>query len=230
MLPDIHVPYHDPVALDAALKYGDSRNPDIVLLLGDSLDCYSVSNWEKDPRRRNFKKELEAGRELIAHLRERYPKARVIYKEGNHEERFIRYMTLRAPDLLGMDEFELPAMLGIPKEDYIGDMRRIRLGKLWALHGHEYKFSISNPVNPARGLFLRAKDHACCGHFHQTSEHAEGSLSGKVTACFSFGCLCDLHPDYMPLNKHNHGFGFVEIDKGGGFKVDNLRIINGEIF
>jgi len=38
-----------------------------------------------------------------------------------------------------------------------------------------------------------------------------------------------MNPMYMPINKWNHGFAFVQISEGGDFEVDNLRIINGKI-
>ena len=49
-------------------------------------------------------------------------------------------------------------------------------------------------------------------------------------ACWSTGCLCDLHPRYMPLNKWNHGFAIVDLDTAGGFSVRNFRIIDGKVY
>lgn len=231
VLSDIHFPYHDDVALSTALRYGRDNKADFILLNGDIADFFSISFWEKDPRERNFAAEVQGVQSFLGIIREGFPKARIVYKLGNHEERFIRYMSVKAPELLGIPDFEFKNLfrlddLGI---ELVDGMRPVQLGKLNVLHGHEYKFNISNPVNPARGFFLRAKVHCMGGHLHQSSQHSEKNLEGKVVSTWSTGCLCDLHPDYRPLNPWNHGFAFVEVYKDGMFDVRNLTILNGKI-
>lgn len=105
--------------------------------------------------------------------------------------------------------------------------RVIKAGKLNICHGHEWN-GISSPVNPARGYSLRAKTNIIAGHLHQTSEHIESDMNGKISGAWSTGCLCDMHPDYAPLNKWNHGFAWVDVD-GDDFEVHNHKIINGKI-
>lgn len=216
VLSDIHFPYHDKSSLVTVLKYGKVNGADLVLLNGDTIDCYAISKWEKDPRRRRFKEELEIGREFLRTVREMFPRARIIFKLGNHEERFESYMRCRAPELIGIKDFELHRLLRFRKHGVtqVKDKRPIRLGQLNVLHGHEYRFAISNPVNAARGLFLRCKAYALCGHFHQRSEHTEKTVEQKQVATWSTGCLCQLHQDYAPLNNWTHGAAFVRVEKG----------------
>jgi hypothetical protein len=66
------------------------------------------------------------------------------------------------------------------------------------------------------------------GHNHQTSEHTESNMNGEITTTFSLGCLCELHPAYLPINKWNHGFALVDID-GKEFHVRNYRIHKGKV-
>ncbi len=231
LLADVHIPYHDKRALTAALNYGSDHEADTILLNGDISDCFSVSFWEKDPRKRDFAGEVESVRGFLGIVRRGFPKAEIIYKLGNHEERFERYMSVKAPELLGMDEFSLEKIFhfeefGIRK---VGDKRPIKLGKLNVVHGHEYKFSIQNPVNPARGYFLRAKTHCLGSHLHQASQHTEKNIEGKLISTWSTGCLCDMHPDYSPINNWGHGFAFIDVAKGGEFSVRNLKMIDGKI-
>ena len=109
-------------------------------------------------------------------------------------------------------------------------MRPLAVGKLYLIHGHEYKFSISNPVNPARGLFLRAKTLAATSHFHQTSQHSERDLTGKVVSTWSIGCACNLRPSYSPINNWNHGFAICDLQADGSFVLANLRVIDGRVY
>jgi hypothetical protein len=138
----------------------------------------------------------------------------------------------KAPDLLGLSEFNLESILKLADHDItmIPDKQIVHIGKLTALHGHELGTSIMSPVNIARGLYLKAKDNAICGHHHQSSEHTEPNINGKVVTCWSVACLSELHPDYAPINKYTHGFAHIRVvDEEGNFEVTNLRIINGKI-
>jgi hypothetical protein len=105
----------------------------------------------------------------------------------------------------------------------------VKAGKLSLLHGHEFGHSVFSPVNPARGLYMRAKESSIIGHHHQTSEHSEKSLNGKVVTTWSVGALCGMKPDYMPYNKWNLGFAEIEFDKNRDFEVYNKRIINNKV-
>jgi len=68
------------------------------------------------------------------------------------------------------------------------------------------------------------------GHNHQTSEHTETDMNGKSVTTWSLGCLSELNPAYMPLNKWNHGFAIVDLsDNGEDFHVKNYRIHKGKI-
>lgn len=232
LLPDIHVPYHDDRAVSVAVKYGVDFNPDIVLLNGDAFDAHSISWWCRDPRERNFKEEVKAMVAFLAWLRSKFPKAQILYKEGNHEERYEKYMIDRCPEFLGIAAFEFDSLLEMDASgiEYIGDQRAINAGELTIIHGHEYKFAISNPVNPARGLFTRALNHALCGHFHQESKHTENNIRHQSVTTWSTGCLCDLRPKYRPYNKWSHGFATVEIDRGGKFSVTHKKIGSDKVY
>lgn len=230
VLSDVHIPYHDKPALEAALAHGDEFEPDTILLNGDIADFYVISRWERDPESRPFADEVRIMREFLSHLRKRHPKAKIVYKMGNHEERWWSYIWRKAPELLGVDLADFASLIQAKKNrvEIVSDQRIIQVGLLSILHGHELPKGLTNPVNPARGAFLRAIDITLIGHQHRSSEHTETSMLGRTITCWSTGCLCTLHPEYMRINKHNHGFATVVSD-GRDFKVNNLRIRNGKI-
>ena len=191
-----------------------------------------LSRFQKDPRARNFAAERNDVIEFLRIVRAEFPKARIVYKEGNHEERYMSYMILKAPELLGMEILEFKNIYHLPEFniEHVGEKRPIRLGKLNVIHGHEFARGITSPVNPARGFYMKAKTHVLGGHHHQTSQHSEKNLEQEVISAWSTGALCNLHPDYMPINSHNLGFAFATVEKNGAFEVSNLRIINGNIY
>ena len=231
ILSDIHVPYHSIDAITAALQYAKKSKPDALLLNGDTIDCHRLSRFIKDPKKRNFKLELDTFKALFD-VFEKELKCKIYFKIGNHEERYEHFLYEKAGELVGIEEFEFENIIKARARgiEIIGDKRPMKLNNLWGIHGHEYVGGISAPVNPARGLFLKAKVSTFQGHNHQTSEHTEPTLTGKMVTTWSLGCLSELHPAYMPLNKWNHGFAEVDLDPNGeDFEFHNKRIFKGKI-
>ena len=231
VLSDIHLPFHSPMALEVTLNWIAAKNPTCILINGDGADHYSCSRWVTDPSLRDFELEIQRVTHFLKGLRKEWPKARIVYKWGNHEERYVIWLRTQAPNMISVPNFQWEAIFETEKYkvEVVKWKRPVRLGKINVFHGHEYPFAISNPVNPARGLFLRAKVHAMCGHFHQSANHSEKNAEEKVISTWSLGCLCDMHPEFRPLNNWNHGFAWVEHDDTD-FQVENFKIIDGKVF
>jgi predicted phosphodiesterase len=229
-LSDIHFPYHNEKSLQVALKYGHEQKADCIYLNGDIIDCYQLSSFEKDPKKRRFSYELKQVHKFFEILRREFPKANIYFKEGNHEERYWRFMRIKAPELLDIEAFTLASLLKLGEYNiqYIAGRTKANMGALSVFHGHEFGSSTFSPVNVARGLYMRAKANAICGHSHQTSEHTERDVNGKMVTTWSVGCLSELSPDYAPYNKWNHGFAFITRE-GSDFRVSNVRIYKGRI-
>ena len=229
ILSDVHIPYHDEDSLEIALQYGEDEGIDHILLNGDICDFFSISRWMKNPEERNLTQELQMTRQFLGHLRGRFPNARIVYKIGNHEDRWEIYMFTKAPEIVGVSNFEMRSLLDFSRfgVEEVTTKQMIKAGKnLTIIHGHE-KFGGSG-VNPARGLYNQMKVCSIMGHHHQSSSHAEKTADDKFVACWSIGCLCELHPDYAPINKWNHGFAILDLD-GNDFNMNNLRIVNGKV-
>jgi predicted phosphodiesterase len=226
---DIHIPYHSIEALTAAINFTKKEKPDALILNGDALDFHGLSRFQKDPRKKNFAYELDTWRAMFD-VFQRELKCKIYYKIGNHEERYEHYLWMKAGELVGVDEFNLSNILQARAKgiEYIGGKTIIQAGGLNILHGHEFGQAIFSPVNIARGLYMKGKVSAIQGHNHQVSEHTEPDMNGKIVTTWSQGCLCELHPEYLPINKWAHGFAIVDLDKDD-FQVRNKRIWKGKI-
>jgi len=228
---DVHVPYHNNTALTAYLQWLQKQNPTVIFINGDLADFHTLSRFEKDPKARSVFEEREAVLQFFGVLRRLFPKARIILKQGNHDERLEKYLRVKAPELLDLEELEYENIFKLDNYgiEMVKDKRIVRIGHLSVLHGHEYPTPVIGPVNAARGLFLRAKASSLVNHHHQVSEHSEGNIKGEMITCWSLGCLCELHPAYAPINKWSHGGAFVELWKNGDFEVTNKRILHGRV-
>lgn len=231
ILSDIHVPYHDEVAVRAAVDHLGESGVAAILLNGDVCDFYSISRWTKDPTKRDFKGELTACREFVAWLREQFPEIPIVLKAGNHEERWTHYIWQHAPELSDDRLMSLVSWLRLDAHDiqYVDDQRPVMVGKLPVLHGHELPKGLAAPVNVARGAFLRTLASVLVGHSHRSSGHAESDMWHNETFCWSTGCLCDMRPEYARINRWNHGAAIVTVEAGGEFSVENFRISKGKV-
>lgn len=229
VLGDVHLPYHDRKTIELAVDEAVRRAAVGVVLNGDVLDSHDLSEHDKDPGAARYKDEIDTGRAFLAWLRGRLPRARVIFKEGNHDDRLGRYVMARAPALSGLDGVDVPAFLQFARHgvEWVGDKRVITMGKLHLVHGHEYRGG--GGVSPARWLYLKAGYVAMCGHFHRSSEHTRRNIRGKFEAAWSVGCACHLSPKYGPLNDWNNGYAIVEVESDGWFNVTNRRVIDGRV-
>lgn len=225
LLSDIHIPYHDKGALEAAVKHGRKLKPDVVLLNGDLMDFHRISRWDSDPKSRDTVYELEVGKHCLSWLRGQFPKARFIYKLGNHCERLDKYVWQKAPELYGLPGVQLHNALdfeafGVERVDD----NPILAGKLTILHGHEPGKGMASPVNPARGLFLKTLKSCLEGHYHRTSTHCEPDMDKNETITWSTGCLCGMSPLFARVNKWNWGHCMVDVSANNQFNVHNFAI------
>jgi predicted phosphodiesterase len=230
VLSDLHIPYHDTRTIELWARECRRRKATGVFLNGDVLDFYQLSDHYREPSMPNLRDELEAGRKFFEWLRDRFPHARIVYKLGNHDERLAKYVATRAPQLFGLKQLEVGELLGLEGlgVEVVGGGRVVNLGKLPVVHGHEFRGQ--GGVMPARWLYLRTGDTALTGHFHRTSHYTFRDIRGKDIGCWSAGCACNLYPKWLRQNQWNHGYAVVTLAaQGGGFEVDNRRVLRGGI-
>jgi predicted phosphodiesterase len=210
---DVHIPFHDNIALETMFDKFEEENVDSIFINGDLLDFYQLSFHEKDPRVVHFKDEIEAGKEFLAYIRDRFPDIPIYYITGNHENRFERYLRIKASELLDMDEFRLDVILQVAayKIEFIPFRSKVVFGDYTIEHGD--KIPGAGGVVPARTLLMRLKSNSIVNHFHKSSESSQRVYGpGEPTSikAYSLGCMCDLAPEYMEINEWNHGFAIMK--------------------
>jgi predicted phosphodiesterase len=231
VLSDIHFPFQDNLALSTALDEFKRLKVDVILLNGDVIDCYAESDFLRDPTKRRFKEELAILKNFLSILRKEFPSARIIYKEGNHEMRHKAYMLRKAPEMYGLEETKFENLAGLESfgVEWVDNKRIIEIGKLTVVHGHEFPRGFGSPVSPAKTFYTRAKKSVLGGHHHQVTSYSAKAINGKQHVAYSTGCLCDLTPEYMPLNEWSHGFAIIELFPDGTFDVQNKKLVLGKI-
>jgi hypothetical protein len=225
---DLHVPFQDRSAVEAAIDHGRKKKCDGLLILGDFCDFYRMSWFRKDPRKRDFGSEVERCGLVLREVRNALKPKAIVWKLGNHEERFENYLIDRAPELLSVPTFSFQQMLDTDAENitFVPAKAGIRHGKLLIVHGHETRAGLS-VVSPARGQFLKTGVCTLSAHSHQTSQQPFKDAFGTYRTCWSIGCLCNMHPDYAPFNNWTHGCAVL--DTVPDWRIDNRQIIDGKV-
>lgn len=230
IISDTHVPYHNFSAVCSTLDFCQDKNIDSILINGDFLDMHHLSKFQHDPRKRSFKDEIQAGNEMLDCLVMAFPTAKIFLKWGNHDERYEKWLMVKAPEIFGVEEYRLENHLKtlVRGVTVIADQKVVYMGKLPVLHGHEINMK-NTSVNPARTLFLRVKHSAICSHLHVPSQHSGKRIDGHVITCWSTGHLSEEHPEYARNNEWIPGFCIVDYDKEQ-FEVSNYKIIHNKVY
>ena len=95
---DVHGPWDDPIKTELVLKVGDhlrnSGHLDEIIINGDLLDFYNINSHSPKHSEviKNLWDEMEWGMEFIRSIRSRFPKTKITFIYGNHEDRLDRFI------------------------------------------------------------------------------------------------------------------------------------------
>lgn len=206
---DLQIPFHVQAAVDEALSIGEDAEVNTIVLNGDVNDGFELGRFLKTSKH-PLEDELEQTRAFLDLVKEKFPKAAIYYKEGNHEDRMERYISRNAPELLGITEWrwDVLCQLGQRKIEWINEKRPIIAGEWPIIHGHEFLGFSDGGLYPAKWLMQKLGGPGITNHFHRTNHYYEDYL-GTDRSTYSVGCLCGLKPDWRPMQPAqktwNHG-------------------------
>lgn len=206
------------------MKVAKALKPQIIIVLGDFLDCYSISDYDKDPKREtNLNKEAETARTAIKEL-EALNAEEYYFFEGNHEERLTRLIT-KVPELDGLIDIENLLKLS-KKWKYIPYKRHKKIGKLNVTH--DVGFSGQYATFQTLDAF---QDNAVFGHTHRASVVYRGTVGGKAHVCLNSGWGGDVEKiDYMHTAKARRdwmlGFSIAYMEPDGVSHCFFIPVIN----
>tara|TARA_Y100000310_G_scaffold123065_1_gene121826 strand:- start:370 stop:1110 length:741 start_codon:yes stop_codon:yes gene_type:complete len=226
-IPDTHIPYNDRRAWKVLIKSIKQFQPEILVILGDFADCFSVSKHDKSPIRKTLlHKEVDAVRDHLEQL-EGLEIKRKIYVAGNHEYRLERYITQKAPELFGL--VDIPTLLKLPQNnwEYVEYKRHICIGDLAVSHDYG-----SAGQTAHRTAAQRLGVPVVIGHTHRAASITRRSFHGKHTQSAMFGWLGDVSEvDYMhqasAKTNWSTGFGIGYLLKSGEVVLHHIPIIGG---
>lgn len=203
---DSHEPFADKHAMSVVRGIIKDVQPNLVVHVGDLLDCYSISSFDQNPLRRNsLQDEIDQAGGHLHQTAQCAPDAERIYLGGNHEDRlrkliwklqgasrelarlrvFQRVMTW--PSLLGLEQ------IGWEYVDYTDQPLVGRLSKLLLKHGDIVrKWSGWS----AKGEWEKHAKGGISGHTHRLGAFYHRDMGGSHV-WHETGCTCSLKPEYV---------------------------------
>jgi predicted phosphodiesterase len=234
---DTHEPFADPSCLSVVWQIISDVQPDIVIHMGDLVDCYTISRFDKDPvRLLSLQDEIDAARAHLLKLREIVPTSRIVLLEGNHEDRLRR---------------AIYAMQGAPRA--LAALKVVQTALAWpvlldlASIGVEFvplHEQSSTPILPkfltthgtrvhTRSGYTARHEHdkygisGASGHTHRKATHYHRDHNGNHV-WIETGCTCTLGMDYTVDPDWQQGCNVVHFNtRSGAFNIEDVYVHNG---
>lgn len=201
---DYHIPYMDYRAYDITKANAKKYKPDIFVINGDFLDCYSISMFDKNPlRKSNLKDEVDLGRKILKDLKESLPKKTEIYLlDGNHDMRIERRLWqdsemyevaaeyLNMQNLLQLDKLGIKYVRG-DMDYWKKDTGHLRLGDVLIMHGDNRLNGAKGGMNAAINTAKNLRTNTIINHTHNLNLKYESNPYNEIFGG-NAGCLCDL--------------------------------------
>lgn len=202
---DTHVPFHDPAAISVVRGIVRDVRPDVLLNVGDLVDCWQISRFDKDPTRKDsLQDNIDEARQHLAEMAAVAPKSRRVLLEGNHEGRLTRTVwglpgaARELPKLrLFQQSMTWPTLLETEAIgwEWISERKQSQtsvLPKLISKHGTVVrKWSGAT----ARGEWEKYGHSGLSGHTHRLGHFLHRDHNGTAS-WIETGCTCLLDPPY----------------------------------
>jgi UDP-2,3-diacylglucosamine pyrophosphatase LpxH len=233
---DLQIPFQDRRVLNQlVLPFIKELRPNGIVLNGDIVDCYSISDFDKNPTTRaTLSTEIYQAQKLMEQLASIPEK---VWIGGNHEDR-LRRLVWRQPALLASVDaktrdklvkvLDFPEMFGLGEHGFkwkpYGDY--LMLGKLLVTHGSVVR---RHSAESGRAHLDKYGSSVIIGHTHRGGISYKTDVRG-VHAAYENFCLCSLKPEYVQSPNWQHGFAIVQTWPNGLFNVQQLPILSRRLF
>lgn len=159
---DVHAPFTNAASLRRVEQLARQLKPKIVLQIGDAIDAFSFGKYPRTQNLMTPNKELDLAKRMIyqmwENLKKASPKSKLIQMVGNHDERIVKRLMEKAPELEFLYSiekiFDLPRgveLIGAERDELIID-------NILFMHGFRSKLgdhALHNGMNTV------------CGHSHR---------------------------------------------------------------
>lgn len=232
VLNDTHIPYHNKVMVKNFIQFCEDEQPDQIILNGDMVDFYDLSSFDKNPEREGkLQEELDILKHFLSALRRKCPSSKIVYIEGNHEDRLRRYLWKNAKSLSSLRALKFEELLSLRqyRVDYIKDS--------YFINGFEFthgEMVRTHSSYSAKAEYDKHQSSGISGHTHRMGVFCKTTYNGTF-GWWENGCGCELNPEYIKgIPDWQNGFALIYFDDNaydvhqiyvnkGHFRVNGIK-------
>jgi len=219
---DFHIPFHDVKLVRLFMQFLHYFKPDKLFLMGDVLDCYSVSKFNKNPKRiGTLQDELDLAEGLINQI---YRVVKdIVFFEGNHEER-IRTHLKAHPQLFGLRCLEISELLDLKSK---GVKCYPYMHSPVKYHGLQIHHGTYVSIHSGWTSKRHYRDYGGCGiigHCHRGGSYLKRDMQG-VWGWWENMCMCILQMGYRNFFNWIQGWSVAYFTKKDLFHLEQVPVI-----
>jgi predicted phosphodiesterase len=222
---DVHLPYHSADGVALFLKVARFVRPTQIVSIGDLIDGYHLSTFDKDPvGKADLATEVRYAKEFIWRCKDVCKSFHIT--EGNHEERLKRVLK-RVPELHSTHP-SLRHLIGLRLDEWT------EYGEVYSPDGCKVSFAHDlgkMGVSATRDTQREFGGNIVFGHTHRAETLYTGNVRHEHHVAMNVGHMCNpARATYASLTaraKWREGCGLVEVDSRGNGYCSFLPFING---
>ena len=199
---DVHVPHQNPRALEVFCRVAERIRPDLIVCLGDILDCgqFSTHPPTYGVPETDYHEDLKTANALLDRLQKVC--GRLVMVEGNHEYRLDRWAAATAE---GRGAYSMLA----PRLQLTRNRTRCTYVPYGSADGRYPHYAINNRIIAVHGwsyakqatrnhLQISQGKSVIHGHTHRADTHIAQNIwsPGQIIQARGAGCLCKPIPLY----------------------------------
>lgn len=196
-LSDTQFPFVDEPLLEAVYTFVQDWKPNDIILNGDIVDMYEVSDFDKRPERAfSVQTEIEMAVDFMRSLKRYAAKdCQLWWADGNHEERFNRYLWRKAAEIQ-FAVADLPALLHLDElaAGYVPYGKHVDYLGFVFTHGN---FVSQFSAYTAKRHLDRYRSSGANGHTHRLGSYSVTDMHGRSHTWYEMGSLCRRDLDYV---------------------------------
>lgn len=215
IVPDLHIPHHDRKKWAIVKRIIEDWQPNTLSLIGDFDDAAGPSRWSKDTTEEveaRLSKVTKEVNDELAVLRAMVPDARMTWNLGNHEQRWMDYVSKNAKVLDGWfswDKIYDVEKLGIELYEYGAPPVKM-YGGFYLHHG---SVVTKHTGQSAKGEMDTYGVSGFSGHTHRAGSFAKTDMTG-TKFWLEVGHLLDINQvTYTAAPNWQHAFAYAYVDK-----------------
>lgn len=211
IISDIHVPFQNKAAVKLTFDFIKEVKPKYVAINGDAIDFYAISRYSRNPHRRlQLQDEINEFHHFLDELEDASPNSEKIFVEGNHEQRWHKYLRDHAMEYEGLKCMDLQQILSLSKRKVLWAPSGFTFGSAYIVHG-DGLFGGKAGMTATKWMD-RYMASCVVGHVHRLAIVHRRTASGRIFG-MEAGTLGSLDPSYEMTGFADWQTGFCAITR-----------------